>query len=117
MEAMLISILLHRWSSFFIFSLIGQIFTSCIEQASNVCTGGCPVSMLGFWEAEKTMYHPTLDEVQQIAATLEARPVDTVQASATPGKKRPLLPLSSNLLADVETPVSAYCKAARGPYS
>ena len=63
------------------------------------------------------MYHPTLDEVQQIAATLEARPVDTMQASATPGKKRPLLPLSSNLLADVETPVSAYCKAARGPYS
>lgn len=57
------------------------------------------------------MYHPTLDEVQQLSAALRARPAETAET------RRPLLPLSSNLLADVETPVSAYCKAARGPYS
>jgi anthranilate synthase component I len=65
-------------------------------------------------ETEKMMYHPTLDEVQQISASLKARSADTAE---TPEMRRPLLPLSSNLLADVETPVSAYCKAARGPYS
>lgn len=66
------------------------------------------------WRTEKTMYHPTLDEVQQIAVTLKARPADTLQAADS---QRPLLPLSSNLLADAETPVTAYCKAARGPFS
>jgi anthranilate synthase component 1 len=70
-----------------------------------------------YLETEKTMYHPTLDEVRQISATLKARPTDTTEASGTTDTRRPLLPLSSNLLADVETPVSAYCKAARGPYS
>ena len=63
------------------------------------------------------MYYPTLNEVQQISAALQTRstdPAGTLEAEKT---QRPLLPLSSNLLADVETPVSAYCKAARGPYS
>lgn len=57
------------------------------------------------------MYHPTLDEVQHICAALKARPADTAEA------RRPLLPLCSDLLADVETPVSAYCKTARGSYN
>jgi anthranilate synthase component I len=51
------------------------------------------------------MYHPTFDEVQQLTASLKA---DT---------RHPLLPLCCDLLADMETPVSAYCKTARGPYS
>jgi anthranilate synthase component 1 len=63
------------------------------------------------------MYHPTLDEVQQISAALRTCPADSAQALRAAGGRRPLLPLSSNLLADVETPVSAYCKTARGPYS
>src|SRR5579884_2703401 len=57
------------------------------------------------------MYHPTLDEVRQISAALQERPEGTVET------RRPLLPLCSDLLADIETPVSAYCKTARGPYS
>lgn len=51
------------------------------------------------------MYHPTFDEVQQLCAGLKT---DT---------RHPLLPLCCDLLADMETPVSAYCKTARGPYS
>ncbi len=57
------------------------------------------------------MYHPTFAETQQIAATLKAQPAGGGDA------QHPLLPLCSDLLADVETPVSAYCKTARGPYS
>ncbi len=57
------------------------------------------------------MYHPTFSEVQQLSATLQARQADEAEA------RRPLLPLCSDLLADVETPVSAYCKTALGPYS
>ena len=59
------------------------------------------------------MYHPTLDEVRQIAASQAAADL----APGQTGPRRPLLPLSSNLLADAETPVTAYCKAARGPFS
>ncbi|MGH2479829.1 MAG: anthranilate synthase component I family protein, partial [Ktedonobacteraceae bacterium] len=57
------------------------------------------------------MYHPSLDEVQQLAATLKTR------ATGETETRRPLLPLCCDLLADMETPVSAYCKTARGPYS
>lgn len=57
------------------------------------------------------MYYPTFDEVQQISATLSAHQAEGQEA------RRPLLPLCSDLLADVETPVSAYCKTALGPYS
>src|SRR5579883_3664190 len=60
---------------------------------------------------KSNMYHPTFDEVQQLASTLRTR------RGEVPEGKRPLLPLCSDLLADVETPVSAYCKAASGPYS
>ncbi len=60
---------------------------------------------------KSNMYHPTFDEVQQLASTLR-----TLQREGQEGR-HPLLPLCSDLLADVETPVSAYCKAASGPYS
>ncbi len=49
-------------------------------------------------------YNPTFDEVKRIR--------DTVGEG-----KRPLLPLYRDILADMETPVSAYCKTAGGPYS
>jgi anthranilate synthase component 1 len=60
------------------------------------------------------MYYPTFEQVQQISTALQARAAELCQPRST---KRPLLPISSNLLADVETPVSAYCKTARSPYS
>src|SRR5947209_11056696 len=56
-------------------------------------------------------YHPTLDELQQLQATV----ADTQNGHKT--GKRPLAALCCDLLADMETPVSAYCKTARGPYS
>src|SRR4051794_31227164 len=57
------------------------------------------------------MYHPTFNDVQSLSSALPAR-------LGEHGKtRRPLLPLYCDLLADVETPVSAYCKAARGPYT
>lgn len=59
----------------------------------------------------KTMYHPTFDEVQEISASLRARVTPVADTRC------PLLPLCCDLLADMETPVSAYCKTARGPYS
>jgi len=55
------------------------------------------------------MYYPTFDEIRQL------RDAETAPAVATTG--RPLLPLYCDILADLETPVSAYCKAAQGPYS
>jgi anthranilate synthase component I len=54
------------------------------------------------------MYVPTLDEIRQLQAVECANREDT---------RRPLLPVCYDLLADMETPVSAYCKTARGPYS
>ncbi len=53
------------------------------------------------------MYHPTLDEVRTLVTDLTPHPVKT---------RRPLLPLCCDVLADTETPVSAYCKTAGGPY-
>ena len=57
------------------------------------------------------MYYPTLDEVRQLANDLKTRPDEQRET------RRPLVPLCYDLLADMETPVSAYCKTARGPYS
>src|SRR6266700_1570665 len=56
------------------------------------------------------MYYPTFDEIRHLR--------DAEMASHTasnPG--RPLLPLYRDVLCDLETPVSAYCKTAKGPYS
>ena len=56
------------------------------------------------------MYYPTFDEIQRLR--------DTEMAAHHSGKHgRPLLPLYRDILADLETPVSAYCKTAQGPYS
>lgn len=55
------------------------------------------------------MYYPTLEEVKR----LQER--DSQESVHLPG--RPLLPLYSDILADMETPVSAYCKTAQRPYS
>lgn len=55
------------------------------------------------------MYYPTFDEVTQLKAA------ETASAGEKPG--RPLLPFYCDILVDLETPVSAYCKAAQGPYS
>ncbi len=68
------------------------------------------------------MYYPTFEEIRQL------REVEMTERSqgTTPtmdGKKKqgiPLLPLCCDILADFETPVSAYCKLAHGspcPYS
>ncbi len=54
------------------------------------------------------MNYPTLDEIRQLR--------DTAIATRA-GTRRPLLPLCCDILADMETPVSAYCKIATGPYS
>src|SRR6266700_7497063 len=55
------------------------------------------------------MFYPTLEEVRQLHKT----EVETLSERG----KRPLLPLYRDILADIEPPVSAYCKASRGPYS
>src|SRR5258706_15225203 len=57
------------------------------------------------------MYHPTFNEVQSISAAQQARQRGEAET------RHPLLPLYCDLLADIETPVSAYCKTARGPYT
>src|SRR2546428_13250878 len=55
------------------------------------------------------MYYPTFAEIQQLR--------DAAMASFPDKRKKPLLPLYRDILTDLETPVSAYCKTARGPYS
>jgi anthranilate synthase component I len=55
------------------------------------------------------MDFPTLEEIRQV------REVEC--ASNRDDTRRPLLPICVDVLADMETPVSAYCKTARGPYS
>src|SRR5260221_5293617 len=55
------------------------------------------------------MYYPTLKEVKHLQEA-EARGDEQPQG-------RPLLPLYCDILADMETPVSAYCKTAQRPYS
>src|SRR6266568_5441146 len=55
------------------------------------------------------MYYPTFAEIQQLR--------DAAMASSPDKRKKPLLPLYRDILTDLETPVSAYCKTAQGPYS
>ena len=54
------------------------------------------------------MYYPTLDEIRQLREVERGNKEDT---------RKPLLPICYDLLADMETPVSAYCKTASGPFS
>jgi anthranilate synthase component 1 len=53
------------------------------------------------------MHYPTLDAIKKLRG-IESSRSDARQA---------LVPVCSDILADMETPVSAYCKAAGGPYS
>jgi anthranilate synthase component 1 len=53
--------------------------------------------------------YPTFDEVQRLR--------DREIASSANAQSKPLLPLYRDILVDLETPVSAYCKTAQGPYS
>ena len=65
-------------------------------------------------------YVPTFDEVSRIRDTVRARfiaPWGGGHAHTDHDDKRPLLPFYRDILVDMETPVSAYCKTARGPYS
>ena len=55
------------------------------------------------------MYYPKFDEIRQLR--------DVEMNPAVEKSGMPLLPLYCDILADLETPVSAYCKAAQGPYS
>jgi anthranilate synthase component 1 len=54
------------------------------------------------------MLYPTLDEIRQLRDAEMAVRADT---------RKPLLPICCDIFADMETPVSAYCKIASGPYS
>src|SRR5260370_21159526 len=54
------------------------------------------------------MLYPTLNEIRQLRDTVMTVKADT---------RKPLLPICCDILADMETPVSAYCKIASGPYS
>ena len=54
------------------------------------------------------MIYPTLDELRQLRDRELAVKAHT---------RKPLLPICCDILADLETPVSAYCKIASGPYS
>src|SRR5919199_6127187 len=56
------------------------------------------------------MYYPTFDEIGRLRNAEMA-------AHTTAKRGRPLLPLYRDVLCDLETPVSAYCKTAKGPYS
>ena len=55
------------------------------------------------------MFYPSFEEIMQ----LQAEDRETMQGDA----RRPLLPFYCDILADMETPVSAYCKTAQTPYS
>lgn len=57
------------------------------------------------------MYYPSFDTIQQLRDRYVR--ASTVDAQT----RRPLLPFYRDILADMETPVSAYCKTARHPYS
>src|SRR5438132_11993172 len=50
------------------------------------------------------MNYPTFEEIQRLR-----------DSHSGPG--RPLLPLCRDILTDMDTPVSAYCKTAQRPYS
>src|ERR1700674_1338664 len=54
-------------------------------------------------------YYPAFDEVQRLR--------DGEMASPANAQSRPLLPLYRDIMVDLETPVSTYCKTALGPYS
>src|SRR5436305_14359839 len=60
------------------------------------------------------MDYPTFGEIQQLR---DAEIHRLTEGMETQDKRRPLLPLYRDILADMETPVSAYCKTAQQRYS
>ena len=61
-------------------------------------------------------YYPTLDEKKQLRhfeLAADAAGAKYPQARA----RSPLVSLCCDVRADMETPVSVYCKTARGPFS
>jgi anthranilate synthase component 1 len=54
------------------------------------------------------MSYPTLEEIRHLR---------DVEMTARADARKPLLPICCDILADMETPVSAYCKIASGPYN
>src|SRR5579859_6739175 len=63
------------------------------------------------------MHYPSFEEIQQLRDRETSQQVVGPSAGDRPQTTRPLLPLYSDILADMETPVSAYCKTAQSPYS
>lgn len=60
------------------------------------------------------MYYPTFEDIQRLRDD-EMR--NSTADAAEHHAHRPLVPLYRDILADMETPVSAYCKTAKQPYS
>ncbi|HLZ61060.1 MAG TPA: chorismate-binding protein, partial [Ktedonosporobacter sp.] len=63
------------------------------------------------------MYYPPFEEIEQLRDRETSQQVVGPSVKDRQQEKRPLLPLYSDILADMETPVSAYCKTAQSPYS
>nr|BBH88518.1 anthranilate synthase component I [Thermosporothrix sp. COM3] len=55
------------------------------------------------------MYYPSFTEIQQA--------YDREAGSQVVGQTRPIMPIYSDVMADMETPVSAYCKTALKPFT
>lgn len=60
------------------------------------------------------MYYPAFEYIQQ---TRDREMNHTITDTKEQPAQHPLLPLYRDILADMETPVSAYCKTAKHPYS
>ncbi len=59
------------------------------------------------------MYYPTFEAIQQLRDE-EMKSIAGIEGQQA---RSPLVPLYRDILADMETPVSAYCKTAMRPYS
>ena len=63
------------------------------------------------------MYYPEFDEIRQLRAVEMNPAAEKGECGCNQHGGTPLLPLYCDILADLETPVSAYCKVAQSPYS
>src|SRR5579859_2834995 len=63
------------------------------------------------------MYYPSFEASQQLRDRETSQQVVGPSVVDSSRPTRPLLPLYCDILADMETPVSAYCKTAQSPYS
>ncbi|MBA2288348.1 MAG: hypothetical protein H0W02_22965, partial [Ktedonobacteraceae bacterium] len=61
------------------------------------------------------MDHPTFEKVQQLDLNSVAG-LPTTGCEQSLGQAIPIMPLYRDLLADLETPISVYCKVAREPF-